>query len=270
MVALLEHIMNRARSRRAICVVCATLVSVATVGPAAQGPPLPTTTLPIRLDGHTGTFLIRLPSSVRADGCEVRTLQTGAFGGLAGQATPPAIESNTIRLATGRDDKPAQTLKAVVWCPGYGFGLIDEPALERSKGETTIAMKLLRDVEVSAKVLPAPDGRNLTGLQARVFYVADWICGFFNLPDCGVPAWIVATPRIGIDGDLRFSVPDFASDPAITAYMDPGAFRLDVLPDRPPYGTYVLEAEGGARGTFGMIAVANRYPAIVMLRPRVR
>jgi hypothetical protein len=116
--------------------------------------------------------------------------------------------------------------------------------------------------------LPAPDGRILTGLHARVFYTAYWICGFFNLSDCMVSTWIVATAAIGIDGALRFSVPAFAVDPTIAAYSDPGAFRLDVLPDRPPYGTYRLEAEGDVRTTFGMIAVSPRYPPIVFLRPR--
>ena len=261
--------MNGARFSCAICaVLCTALLSAVRPLAGAQSA-LPPTPLPVRMDGQTGTFLIRLPPNARVDGCEVRTLQTGAFGGLAGQAAPPVIDGNTIRLATGRDDKPAKTLKVVVWCPGYGFGLIDEPALEHSKGETTIALKPLRDVEINARVLPAADARNLTGLQARVFYSAGWICDFFNLIDCGVPEWIIATPRVGVDGALRFSVPDLAADPAITAYTDIGAFRVDVLPDRPPYGTYVLEAEGDVRGSFGMITVAKRYPPIVMLRPRI-
>ena len=261
--------MKGARFGSTICsVLCTALLSAVTSLAAAQGSP-PPTRLPIRMDGQAATFLIRLPRKVRADGCKVWTFQTGESGG-GGSDTPPVIDSNTIRLTTGRDDKPAKTLKAVVWCPGHEFGLIDEPALELSKGETTIALKPLRDVEITARVLPAPDGRNLTGLQARVFYSAGWICAFFNLIDCGVPSWIIATPTVAVDGALRFSVPDFAADPVIRAYTDAGDFRLDVLPDRPPYGTYVLEAEGDVRGTFGMIAVANRYPSFVMLRPHSR
>jgi hypothetical protein len=245
---------------------------------AVQSPPPPSTSLPIRLDGATATLILRLPPAVLAETCLVRTLQTGDFGGLGDQITPPLGSGNQITLATGRDDKPAKTLKAVVWCPGYGVSLIDQPALDKSSGEITLALERLPNIELRAKVLPAPDARNLTGLRARVYYSAPWICGFFNLQDCGVPAWMVAEPRIGIDGALQFEVPDFANDRGIQRVLKdstwfpwgPGSFRLDVIPDRPPHTVYMLHAGGDARTAFGEIAVTNKYPVLIMLRPTVR
>jgi hypothetical protein len=140
---------------------------------ASQAPP-PTTTIDLGLGRTTGRFVVRLPETISAERCEVQTFQTGAFGGLSG-GVPPDLEANTIAIRTGSHDKPARTLKVVVWCPGHAVALIDEPALEKSSGSATVALAPLPSVEIRAKVLPAPDGRNLTGLHARVFYTAYWI-----------------------------------------------------------------------------------------------
>jgi hypothetical protein len=256
-------------------VVGAVLVSAATPLLSAQGPPLPSGTPPMRVDGPTGTFQIRLPTAVTANRCAVHTSQS-VPDGIGGSITRPTADGNTITLATGRYGKPARSLQAVVWCPGYAVALITEPDLHKSSGAVDVALEPLRDIEIVAKVMPTPDGRNLAGLEVRVHYSALWVCGFFNWWDCGgPPGWDVARPRIGADGALRFSVPDFAADSAISRVQQEnsgfpwgqGAFRLDAFADRQHV---LLEADGAAAGTFGAIAVSSQYPAIINLRPRVR
>jgi hypothetical protein len=225
---------------------------------------LPSTTIDLGLDRTTGTFVLRLPASVQAERCETQLLQTGAFGGISGVSSAKS-ERNTITIPTGARGKPARTLKAVVWCPGYAVGLIHEPTLEQSNGEIELALQPLPNIEITAKVLPAPSARNLTGLDVRVLYVANWVCGFFQLPDCWVPSWFVASAPIGIDGTLRLAVPDFSSDPGVRAYSFPGEFKLAI-----ESGGYVLDVIDAAGGTSPGIGVSSRYPALITLQPRPR
>ena len=227
-------------------------------------PGLPSKSIDLGLGQPTGTYSIRLPANVEAERCYLDLLQAGAFGGMSG-IPGPKVERNTMTVATGAHGKPARSLKAVVWCPGYAIALVNEPALEQPRVETELALRPLANTEINAKVLLTPNGRSLAGSEVRVSYVALWVCGFFELSECfGPPSWVVTTTTIGIDGTLRFSVPNFAADPSVAARSFSGGFRL-VTDD-----SFLLEADGSAVGSMHAIPVARNYPSIVMLRPRPR
>ena len=227
-------------------------------------PPLPSNTIDLGLGRTTGTYSIRLPAKIEAERCHLEVHQAGAFGGLSGFVSPK-IERNTLTVATGAQGKPAQRLKAIVWCPGYAVGLIDEPALEQSTRERELTLQTLPNIEINARVLAAPDSGNLTGDEVRVIYVATWACLFFQLVDCWVPSWPVANATIGTNGVLRLAVPDFAADPAVKAYSFPGEFKLDVQS-----GAYSLEAVDAAGDTHRSIGVSSRYPTLITFQQRQR
>jgi hypothetical protein len=103
----------------------------------------------------------------------------------------------------------------------------------------------------------------------RVWYHAQWLCGFYNLPDCGVPQWEVAVDRIAEDGTFRVSVPDFARDPLVRAASpgphDAGGFTLAADRTSAPFH-FALEQDGASPG---MVPIAASYPNLG-LRPRNR
>jgi hypothetical protein len=235
--------------------------------PITVSPPpgLPSNTIDLGLDRPTGTYSIRLPANVQAESCHLEHLQAGAFGGISGFVTPK-IQGNTLTLATGAQSKPAQRLKAMVWCPGYAVALINEQALEQSVGKIELVLRPLANVEINAKVLSGTGTGNLSGDEVRVLYVADWVCGFFGFSECfGPPSWMVATATIGNEGALRFAVPNFAADPSVMAHSYAGGFRLHVS------GSYSLEADPPAGGgRYRTIPVSSNYPSIITLRPQAR
>ena len=226
-------------------------------------PELPFRSIDLGLGQPTGTYSIRLPTNVEAERCHLDLYQAGAFGGMSGVISPK-IERNILIVPTGAQGKPAQRLKAILWCPGYAIALIDEPALERSKGEIELALRPLANVEINAKVLPAPNGQTPTGDEVRVSYDGYWLCGFFALSECFMSGWTVTTATIGDDGSLRFAVPNFAADPVVASSSFPGGFRLDAV------GSYSLVADGFASGSTHTIPVMRNYPPNIVLRPRPR
>lgn len=236
--------------------------------PPVTFPPLPLDlpykSIDLGLGQPTGTYSIRLPADVEAERCHLDFQQAGAFGGISG-VVHSKIDRNTLTVPTGASGKPAQRLKAVVWCPGYAIALVNEPALQKPTGETELALRPLANTEINAKVLLTSDGRSLAGSEVRVWYVALWVCGFFELSECfGPPSWVVSTATIGVDGALRFSVPNFAADPVAASSSFPGGFRL--VAD----GGYSLEADGSASSSLHAIPVMRSYPSNIVLRPRPR
>jgi hypothetical protein len=216
-------------------------------------------------------FVVRLTPAVPMNTCAVAYVQTGPFGAYGGTDGRRVrnLGAGTFALRTGVGGQPAEALKIAVWCRGYATTTLDISSLASSTFESTVLLSPLPDVTMTGRLLPSPDGVNLAGATLRVFYVADWLCGFFNLADCMVPQWEIAVERIADDGTFRVELPDFAGDggllPSITRAFPRGAggFRLRADRDVAPYD-YWLEPDGA---TFGRVPVAASYADLV-LRPR--
>ena len=223
-----------------------------------QSTQLPERSIPIGMpDGRE--FVGRIEPVSAASSCRFRYFQSGAFGGIGSDDVRP-MGGGAFAIRTGVGDKPARSLKVSVSCPGAGMALLNVPALESSGYERTLSLVPLKPVPLAGRVLPTTDGVSLAGAEVRVDYVAYWLCGFFDLPDCGVPQWQVATGRISADGTFRVMVPDFAADPAIKpwAFASNHVFKLRADRSTAPYN-YWLDLDGGKAGE---VAIASTYPAL--------
>jgi hypothetical protein len=105
-----------------------------------------------------------------------------------------------------------------VWCPGTGMGFIDVPALESSDYKHTLSLVPLTPIPLAGRALPSSDGVSLANAELRLYYNAGWLCAYFNLADCLVPSWQIATGQIAADGSFRVMVPDFAADRAMARW----------------------------------------------------
>ncbi len=227
---------------------------------------LPSQSIPIAFpDGRE--FVIHVSPAVEAGSCHLTSFQSGGFGGFGGAPVSEA-GGGVFAIRTGVGARPATSLKVAVWCRGFGMALVDAALLEPSTYRRNLVLSRRDSVVMTGQVLPAADGVHLAGATLRVFYVAAWLCGFFDLPDCGVPQWEVAVAPIGRDGTFRVDVPGFAGDAIVRQWTSPtafngGHFMLRADRDVAPHH-YWLERADAPRGP---LAPASGYPHL-RLQPR--
>jgi len=210
--------------------------------PVAAQQTSPTRSLPITVPKDDGRpVIVRLPNDVAEDTCLVDRFQTGSFGGFSGGASAIRVERHTVAIPTSQD---ARTLKAIVWCRGFGVGLVDIPSLETSQREVTISPPRVKALRLSGRVIPAGT-LTLAGLDLRIRFEAWWVCGYFKLADCMIPMFPIGATKIGKDGMFSVDLPDVLSDPALKPYGALGAFALDVEEPAPSFRRYRLEPPGG-------------------------
>jgi hypothetical protein len=231
-------------------------------------------------------FSFRLPASVRIERCHVDaalTTNTGVglgwsrTGGRAGVSGRDLV----IRTQALRGSGTQVALKASVWCPGFGMALVDVPSLDQANFQTTVTLTSRQDVPLAGRVLPPDDGVSLADSTLRVYYQADWLCGYFKQADCLVPQWEVETDRVASDGSFRVMVPDFAGDPAVGTdgpNRDKGAFwfradrnqaphNYDLIPDGDPCWAGRVEQPGSLPilpCRPGTLPIARDYRQVVL------
>src|SRR5262250_237942 len=105
---------------------------------------------------------------------------TGAFGGYGGFVrTEPKVQDYVID--TWYENKPASTLKIIVYCPGYGIELLDIPSLaDLSAKSASVELKPLPAVHLSGKIV-TPDGGAPKDFKIEVIYLAYWGHEFFGI-----------------------------------------------------------------------------------------
>jgi hypothetical protein len=204
-------------------------------------------------------FVLNVSPEVPLENCHLTSYQAGAFGGH-GSLPVRSAGPGRFALRTGLGGKPALELKVAVWCSGYGMALVDVPSLDQSGWARSLTLSPLAHRTIDARVLPTDDGLSLVGSQIRVFYVAYWLCGFFNLPDCMVPSWQVAVGEVGAGDTVHIDVPDFARDPVTGP--DAG-FKLRADRTEPPYHFW-LETPAAPLG----VIPASTDLRNLVLRPR--
>jgi len=177
-----------------------------------------------------------------------------------GEARVRTISPGQFAIATELDSKPGKSLQIATWCRGYGMSLIDVKELEKSKFSQSVVLAPLGEKSISGRVLPAPDGTSLVGASVAVTYSAPWLCEFFNQQDCGIKHWIVANGVIGADGGVRFSVPDFLSDPAVKDRPMIEPFGIGSFSVRAEFRRWLYELKPGEPD---QLRVRVAYPTVV-------
>jgi hypothetical protein len=225
------------------------------LGQSTAQPPLPAQTLSISLGGdpNGSPFTFRFSRPVPMDRCSITTLQTGEFGGLTMPEYLLPATGTVHVMRTGSGGKPARTLKAAVWCPGFASATVDIRDLATAPPEAGIALVPLRNLTINGTVAPGDDGVSLAGAELHAWYEALWASAFFGQTDGMLPQWKVAQSRIAADGAFRVDVPDFMNDRTVAGFRYPGSFRFSVSRSAPPHD-YRLEPRS--------VAVAASYPAL--------
>src|SRR2546423_947005 len=143
-------------------------------------------------------------------GLAINYYLTGSFGGLGDYVrTRPDVREYTI------DADGAKTFKAIVYCPGYEFVLLDRP------GRKVIRLRPLRSLTLSGHVISVAHPERLT---IEAVYRAAWAQEFFGILDGPVSSFAVASAPLASDGSFALTLPDLLHDPIVAARKDRGSF----------------------------------------------
>src|SRR5262245_25936763 len=211
-------------------------------------------------DSHS--FLLRLPASVDTTGLNISYYITGAFGGFGGYVrTKPNVRDYLIEASY--ENRPAQTLKIIIYCPGYGIKLIDVSSLaDSSSRSAAVELEPLPSVSLTGKIV-APEGRNRRNFKMEVEYLAFWVQEVFGIADGMVASFKVASADVKHDGVFSIAVPDFARDPAIASFKEKGALTLRARDPKTGNAAYTLES-ADRPGRVAKLGVAAKYDGLLL------
>jgi hypothetical protein len=215
---------------------------------------------------NQGLFL-HFPRTIDTTSLSIRYFLTGAFGGYGGFVrTEPDTWDYTIE--TSYEGKPAKTLKAIVFCPGYEVRLLDIPSLDDS-AVTNLDVELnpLPLIPLSGTVMLPNPGGNL-GLRIHATYYAYWDHEYFGIADGFVNSFDVASAVLSEDGSFSMMVPDFAHDPAVNSFKDRGAIQLMARDPKTGNIVYGLDRTGKSGRDADLwdvhIQIAEQYSELIL------
>jgi hypothetical protein len=163
------------------------------------------------------------------------------------------------KIDTFYEGKPADSLSAVIYCPGYQVETIHYPSLAALQNRSAeLQLKPLATVPLTGKVL-LPPGVHADQVRVDVRLSAAWECEFFGLIDCLVPSYgKVASADMAEGGVFSVALPDFAHDPIVSTYKRPGDFRFTVSERKSARYLFSLRPEGST-GAYVGLSVAPWY-----------
>jgi hypothetical protein len=208
------------------------------------------------------SFLLRLPTTVDTTGLHISYFMTGDFGGYGGFVrTKPKLHGYAID--TSRENKPARTLKIIVYCPGYGIELLNLPSLsDLSDMSSSVKLKPLPTVHLSGKIV-TPEGSALKDFKIEAIYWANWKLEFFGIVDGAISPFKIASADVSRDGSFSVAVPDFSRDPAIAPFMEKGVIGLRACD--PKTGNFVYRLESAERpGIDAEFEIATKYDELLL------
>lgn len=232
---------------RNIFFVVAVLCILTTSHVRAQPPP-PRSSLPFR---------IHLPEAVDTKDLEITYYLLGPFGGY-GSFVRTKAGVHEYEIDTSYERKPARSLKAVIYCPGYRMETLNYPSLADLREQSAeIRLKPLAAIPFSGKVL-LPVRLRAAEVRVEVSLAASWECEFFGLMDCLYAPYKVTSAEVAEGGRFSVMLPDLAHDPVFGSYKRPGEFIFTVSEHKSGKRLFWLRPEGGS-GVNGRIPVAARY-----------
>lgn len=189
-------------------------------------------------DSHS--FLLRLPTTVDTTDLQVSYFMTGAFGGYGGFVrTKPNVRDYVIE--TSYENKPAKTLKIIIYCPGYGIESLNIPSLADLSAESaSVELKPHSSVRLSGKIV-LPEGSGRKDFKIEAMYLAYWGHEFFGIYDGPVTTFKIASADVTPDGSFSIAVPDFARDPVVASFKEKGVLRLRAREPKTGNVAYRLE-----------------------------
>jgi hypothetical protein len=208
------------------------------------------------------SFLLLLPPAVDTTGLHISYFITGDFGGYGNFVrTKPNLHGYVID--TSRENKPASTLKIIVYCPGYGIELLNLPSLsDLSDMSASVKLKPLPTVHLSGKIM-TPGGSPLKDFKMEVIYFAYWGHEFFGIGDGIVTTFKLASANVSRDGSFSVAVPDFSRDPAIAPFMEKGEIGLRARD--PKTGNFAYRLESAERpGIDAEFEIATKYNELLL------
>lgn len=221
---------------------------------------LPATTLRLRAQ-TPGNAPIRivLPARVEPASCHLTYQLVGPFGGYGGiprsNVNPPVFEIETVH-----EGQAVNSAKAVLYCPGYQVQTMTFDPLPDSAGRTIQSdLKPLGTARFLGLVRGLTS-TNTQALYADVSYMPGWICEFFQLADCGLGSWRIASVKLDTDGKFAVTLPDFVRDDAISTFKYPGNFTFRVRDQET--GNRLWELRPAESGPPTSVSAASAYPAL--------
>jgi hypothetical protein len=207
---------------------------------------------------------LRFPAPANLTELSIRYYLTGPFGGF-GDSVPTRADVREYAIDTWRGERPAETFKAIIFCPGYRTVLLTESTLAaRTGGTLSIELEPLSWVPLSGRVILGPAARPVS---IEVGYLAYWSHEFFGIFDGAVQSFIVATASLGADGSFATKVPDLAHDPVVGSFaIRAGRGELRLVAREAGTGNipYSLEAIHKA-GEPVRLLIAAEYPRDLVL-----
>jgi hypothetical protein len=171
-----------------------------------------------------------------------------------------------VVINTQRNGKPAATLTAFIYCPGFGISTVEATALDGAGARTTIITPTaLGTLPLRARIEATSPYRPLAGLIFDITYSAEWLPDYLHVSWDGVfPEFRVVTARMtSSDGTIEIGLPDFLRDPLVARYPSrKGYFNLEPMRD-PVTLRYIYWLPYGP-------PVADSYPGEIRIRAEQR
>jgi len=176
----------------------------------------------VGLDGSQGrtterSVRLRFPDRADLTGLSIQYYLVGSSGRLGG-LVHTAPDNREYVVETSQQGEQSNSLKAIVYCPGYRLVLLNESDLSsRQSGAISIDLKPLGWVPLSGWLISGPIPRDL---NIEATYLAHWGHPFFGIADGAVASFTVATSKVALDGSFLLNIPDFARDPVVTSFQE--------------------------------------------------
>ena len=202
-------------------------------------------------------FRVSLPECADTENLQIHYRLLGPFGGYAGFVRAKA-GVREYEIDTSYEGKPARSLKAVIYCPGYQVETLDYPSLARLRSRSAeLRLKPLATVPLSGKV-SLPAWVRADEVRVDVSLLASWECWFLNLADCLMTGYKVASAEVAEGGGFSVALPDIAHDPLAGSYERPGHFMFTLSERKSGKHLFRLRPGGGS-GTSDGLPIADRY-----------
>jgi hypothetical protein len=214
------------------------------------------------------SFLLRLPPTVDTTGIQINFFMTGDFGGYgAFVRTKPNFHDYVID--TSYENKPAETLKIIVYCPGYAVKLIEVPSLaDSSSSSAFVELDPLPSLRLSGRIV-APEERDHEDFKMEVIYFAYWAHEFFGIMDGAVTTFKIASVDVKQDGYFSIEIPDFARDPAVASFKRKEWLErkglIELRARDPKTGAFVYRLQSAEHpGKDAEIEIATKYNELLL------
>jgi hypothetical protein len=201
---------------------------------------------------------VRLPQTVDTTNLSILYGLKGSFGGYYG-FVPAKTGVREYEIDTSYQGQPAESLKVIIYGPGFRVETLDFPHLAAvSERDVELQLKPLATVAFYGRVL-LPARLSSAKVRVDVGHSPFWTCEFFELADCLVSSFKIASVELAEDGRFTVALPDFAHDPMVSSFSRPGDFTFTVSGRRSGRLLFDLKPKGNSNGR-GRIPVADDYP----------